>query len=143
MKAIDTNILVYAHRADNPWHEKGRAFVESALSGDERYGIPYHCLIEFFGVITNTRIFKIPTQPDMALKQCANLVAAPAVSILTESGDSFEILAPLLAKSRVSGSAVHDARIAAVCLENGVKLIYTMDRDFSRFGKLKAENPLR
>jgi predicted nucleic acid-binding protein len=55
---------------------------------------------------------------------------------------SFEILAPLIVKSRVIGSAVHDARIAAVCLEHGVRLIYTLDRDFSRFAGLKVQNPL-
>jgi predicted nucleic acid-binding protein len=40
------------------------------------------------------------------------------------------------------GSAVHDARIAAVCLEHGVRLIYSLDRDFSRFAGLKVQNPL-
>jgi hypothetical protein len=142
VKAIDTNILVYAHRADNGWHARAKEFVEAALTGDEKYGIPYHALVEFYGIVTNARIFKNPTTPDVAVKQCRNLIAAPAAEILTESHASFEILAPLIAKSRVSGSAVHDARIAAVCLEHGVRLIYTLDRDFSRFAGLKVQNPL-
>jgi len=143
MNAIDTNILVYAHRADNPWHESAKAFVETALTSDEKHGIPYHCLVEFFGIVTNARIFKNPTAPETAIRQCRNLVAAPAAEILTESNTSFEIFAPLLTKSRVTGAAVHDARIAAVCLENGVRIIYTVDRDFSRFTGLKVKNPLR
>jgi toxin-antitoxin system PIN domain toxin len=142
VNAIDTNILVYAHRADSPWHESAKAFVETALTSDEKHGIPYHCIVEFFGIVTNARIFKNPTAPETAIKQCRHLIAAPAVQILTESSSSFEILAPLLAKSRVTGSAVHDARIAAVCLENGVRVIYTLDRDFSRFAGLRVKNPL-
>lgn len=142
MKAIDTNILVYAHRADNLWHARAKEFIELALTGEEKIGIPYHALVEFYGIVTNTRIFKNPTAPEVAIKQCKNLIAAPAAEILTESNASFEILAPVIAKSRVIGSAVHDARIAAVCLEYGVRLIYTLDRDFSRFAGLKVQNPL-
>lgn len=142
MNAIDTNILVYAHRADNPWHAKARRFLETSLVGNTSVGIPYHCLVEFFGIVTNPRIFKNPTSSEDALSQCRNLLQAPALMLLTESGDSFDSLAGLLASSRVVGSSVHDARVASVCIENGVNTIFTLDRDFSRFKPLKAENPL-
>jgi predicted nucleic acid-binding protein len=36
---------------------------------------------------------------------------------------------------------VHDARIAACCLSNGVTELLTLDRDFSRFPQLKTRNP--
>lgn len=142
MVAIDTNILVYAHRADSSWHLKARSFLEAILQGNQTIGIPYHCLVEFYGIITHPRIFKIPTAGTDALRQCENLLRAPAISILTESGESFLSLSQVLAKSRVVGAAVHDARVASVCIENGVKKIYTLDRDFSRFTPLKSENPL-
>ncbi len=141
MNAIDTNILVYAHRLDNPWHQKARHFLESAFIEAQNFAIPYHCLVEFFGIVTNARIFKIPTTSDEALSQCANLLAAPGISILTESLDGFAILVDTLTQSHVTGSQVHDARVAAVCIENGVKVIYTLDRDFSRFAPLCAKNP--
>ena len=142
MNAIDTNILVYAHRLDSHWHVKARKFLESTLQGSRSVGIPYHCLVEFFGIVTNPRIFKLPTPSDEALRQCNNLLQAPAASLLTESADSFAGLSGILAKSRVIGAQVHDARVASVCIENGVRTIYTLDRDFSRFAPLKAENPL-
>lgn len=143
MLAIDTNILVYAHRADSTWHTKSKDFLETILQGDEKIGIPYHCVVEFYGIVTNPRIFKNPTSSVDAVRQCQNLLAAPAISLLTESGESFSTLAGVLSKSRVIGAAVHDARVAAVCIENGVKKIYTLDRDFSRFAPLKSENPLQ
>ncbi len=142
MNAIDTNILVYAHRRDVAWHEKARKFLETTLQGSQSIGIPYHCLVEFFGIVTNPRIFKSPTSGEEAVKQCENLLQAPALTVLTESSDSFSGLAGILVKSRVIGAQVHDARVASVCIENGVKIIYTLDRDFSRFAPLKSENPL-
>jgi len=48
----------------------------------------------------------------------------------------------LLRSSSVRGPQVHDARIAAICLENGVRELWTADRDFSRFPELKTRNPL-
>jgi uncharacterized protein len=142
MKAIDTNILVYAHRKDSPWHTRAKAFLEAVLQADENIAVPYHCLIEFFGIVTNPRIFKKPTETDDALGQCQNLLDAPALALLTDSTESFDILAGIVKKARIQGSAVHDARVAALCLENGIRVIYTMDRDFSRFAPLKVENPL-
>jgi hypothetical protein len=42
----------------------------------------------------------------------------------------------------VQGGAVHDARVAALCLRHGVRTLFTADRDFSRFPTLKVKNPL-
>ncbi len=37
---------------------------------------------------------------------------------------------------------IHDARIAAICIQNSVAALWTADRDFSRFASLKTRNPL-
>jgi predicted nucleic acid-binding protein len=37
---------------------------------------------------------------------------------------------------------IHDARIAAICIQYGVSELWTADRDFSRFAGLKTRNPL-
>jgi uncharacterized protein len=43
----------------------------------------------------------------------------------------------------VAGPKIHDARIAAVCLQNGIGELWTIDRDFSRYTGLKVWNPLK
>jgi predicted nucleic acid-binding protein len=45
-------------------------------------------------------------------------------------------------QGRTGGAQVHDARIAALCLEHGARELLTVDRDFSRFRNLAARNPL-
>ncbi|MEK6245650.1 MAG: hypothetical protein AABM33_14270 [Pseudomonadota bacterium] len=45
-------------------------------------------------------------------------------------------------RGRIEGGAIHDARIAALCLHHGVKELWTVDRDFSRFPALRVRNPL-
>jgi predicted nucleic acid-binding protein len=51
-------------------------------------------------------------------------------------------LRPLLLAARIAGPRVHDARVAALCLQHGVRELWTADRDFSRFAELRAINPL-
>jgi predicted nucleic acid-binding protein len=37
---------------------------------------------------------------------------------------------------------VHDARVVAICLGNGVSALWSADRDFGRFPALRVRNPL-
>ncbi len=48
----------------------------------------------------------------------------------------------LALKGKASGPRIHDARIAAICLQNGVAELWSADRDMSRFQALKVVNPL-
>jgi uncharacterized protein len=54
----------------------------------------------------------------------------------------YEDLRTLLTTSRVTGARVHDARIAALCLQHGVRELWSADRDFGRFPSLNVVNPL-
>jgi hypothetical protein len=48
----------------------------------------------------------------------------------------------LLRAGRVSGLQVHDARIAALCMQYGVGEPWTAGRDFNRYPQVKTRNPL-
>jgi predicted nucleic acid-binding protein len=77
--AVDTNILVYAHRADSPFHDRARAAPETPAAGPRPWAIPWPCVLEFFAVVTHPRIYKTatPTQTVFAqlraLQSLANL----------------------------------------------------------------------
>jgi predicted nucleic acid-binding protein len=61
---------------------------------------------------------------------------------LREEEGYWEVLAGLLRAARVSGPRIHDARIAAICVQHAVTELWTADRDFSRFAGLTTRNPL-
>ncbi len=139
MIAVDTNVLVYAHRVEAPHHERA-AEVVASLSAS-RWAIPWACVHEFLAVVTNPRIFTTPTPTAVALEAMSATQAAGAL-FLTEAGDHLTHLASLLAKSGAHGARIHDARIASVCLSHGVKELWTADRDFGYFPDLRTRNPL-
>lgn len=142
MIAVDANILVYAHRKDVEFHGRAYAVIERLARGHEPWAIPWTCLHEFLAIVSHPRVFKIPTPIDTALEQMNEWLRSPSVRTLAEEADYGELVTGLLKAARVQGPKVHDARIAAICLQHAVRELWTADRDFSRFPQLATRNPL-
>jgi toxin-antitoxin system PIN domain toxin len=140
--AVDTNILVYAHRKDSSFHARAAACVQSWAEGPSAWAIPWPCVHEFLAIVTNPRIFKVPTPLAGAIAQVEAWRQSPTLRLLAEDDGYWSALAGLLASSRVVAAKIHDARIAALALHHGVTELLSADRDFSRMAPLAVRNPL-
>jgi toxin-antitoxin system PIN domain toxin len=140
--AVDTNLLVYAHREDAEWHEPAYAALAGLAEGAAPWAIPWPCVHEFLAIATHARIYAPPTPMPRALDQVAAWMASPSLVLLGETGAYVDVLDRLVRTGRVAGPRVHDARIAALCLHHGVRELWTADRDFARFPELATRNPL-
>jgi uncharacterized protein len=141
--AIDTNILVYAHRGELAEHASARDAVVRLAEGRARWAIPWPCVYEFLAVVTHPRIFKPPTPVGHAIEQARAWMMSPTLALIGEEHETyFERFAELLQTSAAIGPRVHDARIAALCVHHGVTELWTADRDFSRFPGLRVRNPV-
>ncbi len=142
MIAVDTNLLVYAHRADSGWHDAAAATVRRLAEGRAAWAIPWPCLHEFLAIVTHPRIYDPPTPPAEALEQVDAWLESPSLALLAEAHDHWPTLSALVRAGRVVGGAVHDARIAALCRSHGVRELWSADRDFGRFPDVVVRNPL-
>ena len=142
MIALDTNLLVYAHREDAVWHEAAYACVRGLAEGGSPWAVPWPCLHEFLAIVTHPRIFSPPTPIARALDQVDAWLESPSLVLLAEGVAYWASLRALVAGGRVVGPLVHDARIAALGRDHGVDELWTADRDFSRFPDLPLRNPL-
>jgi toxin-antitoxin system PIN domain toxin len=142
MIAVDTNLLVYAHRKDSQWHATAESAVRSLAEGAVPWAIPWPCLHEFLAIVTHPRIYAPPTPQTAAIAQVEAWLASPTHVLLSEGPGYWEVLEAVLKASKVGGGQVHDARVAALCLHNRVSELWTADRDFSRFSALTTRNPL-
>ena len=142
MIAVDTNLLVYAHRVDNPFHTAAASLVRQLADGKSPWAIPWPCLHEFYSVVTNPRIYFVPTPVDVTIRQVDFWLESPGLQLLSETPAHWPHLRELLGKGKVQGAMVHDARIAALCLAHGVRELWSADRDFNRFPALRVRNPL-
>lgn len=68
MIAVDTNILVYAHREEyEEIHATCVTLLRPFIEGPEQWAIPYPCAYEFISVVTNPKLFDKPTPIEEAL----------------------------------------------------------------------------
>lgn len=142
MIALDTNLLVYAHRRDNPFHQDAARCVRSLAEGRSAWAIPWPCLHEFVSVVTHPRIYTPPTPLGRALDQVSAWLDSPSLVVLGETAGYWPTLEHLARAARTSGPRIHDARIAALCELHAVRELWSADRDFSRFPDLPLRNPL-
>lgn len=142
MIAIDSNILVYAMREDSPHHARANLLVRELAQGELPWAIPAHCLVEFTGIITHPRLYKPPTPLDDALEQIRYWRACPSLRVLSENPLFWHYFSLIAKAANVRGPEIHDVRIAALCLANGVTELWSADRDFKAFPELTVRNPL-
>ena len=143
MLAVDTNILVYAHRPEFENNDEAYEFITGLARGDQPWAIPWPCCHEFLSVVTNRKIWKeAASTPEDAWHQLRVWEASPMCRMIGETDGLMDVLEGFVNRPKVSGAIVHDARIAAICMANGVETLLTRDRDFSLFPQLPTRDPI-
>ena len=141
MIILDANVLVGAHRPDNPRNSALRPWLESAANGVEALGLTEVICAAFIRIVTHPRIFHDSTPLDRALDQMAQLRAQPSVVVVGPGRRHWEIMSELCRSADVRGGHVSDAHHAAVAIEHGATFV-TLDRGFGRFPGLRWRSPL-
>jgi hypothetical protein len=141
VRAFDTNVLVHAEMTTSPFHAVARrALIESA-QGPAPWAIPWPCVYEFLRVVTHPRVYHPPMPLAGALDDLRAIMGSPSLVLLGETERHAAIMLDLIQDSGASGNLIHDAHIAALCLEHGVSELVTGDRDFARFPQVRTVNP--
>jgi toxin-antitoxin system PIN domain toxin len=142
MIAVDTNILVYAHRRESEWCPAAYAAVKRLAEAEEPWAIPWPCIHEFLAIVTHPRIYDPPTPLGKAFAQVDLWLESPSLRLIGEMRGHWNELQAIAIRGKVRGGAIHDARIVAICREHGVRELWSADRDFARLGGVTVKNPL-
>ncbi len=142
MIAVDTNILVYAHRKDSQFHDAAVAQLRELAEGQHAWSIAWPSIHEFYAIVTHARIYRPPTPAARAFDQIDAWLASPSLVLLGETARHWTTLRTLISEAKIEGPQVHDARIAALCVQHGVRELWSADRDFGRFPQVTVRNPL-
>ena len=141
MRALDTNVLVFAEITSSPFHDRAVAVLKEAAEGIAPWALPWPCVYEFLRVVTHPRVYHPPVPLERARSDLRRILDSPSLRLLAETERHREILDRVVEASGATGNLVHDAHIAALCLEHGVSELVTGDRDFLRFPGLRVVNP--
>jgi predicted nucleic acid-binding protein len=116
--------------------------MRSLCEGSEPWAIPWPCVHEFFSVVTHPKIYTPPTPAPAAFLQLHVWLDAPSVRLIGESKEHLASLERIFLAAKLTGPAVHDARIAAICVSHGIRELWSLDRGFSRMAAIRVRNPL-
>jgi len=128
----DVNVLVYAHRAESPEHERYAAWLSDLANGDEPFALSELVLHGFVRVVTNARIFEPPSTIEQAFRFIDALAGVPGCLMIRPGPGHWSIFRKLCEDGRVRGKQVTDAVHAALAIESGCEWV-SADTDFGRF----------
>lgn len=138
MIAVDTNVLINAHRSMSEWHEAARARLTDLAEGSVPWALPVTVSWGFVRIVTQS-VFYPQTSMARALDFVAQLHASPSARVLNPGPRHWELLAETLRESRARGKAVSDAVIVTLCREHGVDTVLSADRDLLRYPWIKLD----
>ena len=141
MIAVDSNVLIYAHRAETDLHTVAARDLASLAEGTTGWGIPVFCIGEFVRIVTHRRVLNPPSTLAQALSFLEKVLASPTCRIVRPGPEFIDLFAETVSAASARGNLVFNAQIAALCREHGISTILTNDRDFRRFDHLRVRFP--
>jgi toxin-antitoxin system PIN domain toxin len=132
MRMPDVNVLIYAHRADDPAHEYYRSWLERLAAGAEPFALSLEVATAFVRIVTHARYPAGPTPLPQALAVIDALRQTPGCRLLAPGDRHWELFRQLCDTTRATGKRVGDARHVALALEHGCTWV-TRDADFQDF----------
>lgn len=139
--AVDTNLLIYAHRTAVPEHGAARRALERAAGGARGWGIAMASVAEFWSVVTHPASTGRASMPREAAAFMAALAEAGAH--LWQPGPGFaDRLLRVATQRNVRGTRIVDLSIALTAIEAGASEIWIHDGNFVSVAGLRVRDPL-
>lgn len=142
MIAIDTNLLVYAHRSGCPEHKQAKLAIERAAVDSGGWGIALPSLAEFWMVVTHPSCEGGPTEPAKARDFLFALIETGEPKIFLPGKEFGERLIRKAADMGVAGIRIFDLQIGLLAVEDGATELWTHDAGFLHIPELTVKDPL-
>jgi predicted nucleic acid-binding protein len=142
MIALDTNLLVYAHREGAPEHQAARAAIFEALNDSRGWGICLPSIAEFWSIVTHPRIPGGPSSSRVVTHFFHSLITQGRGHIWTPGPGFGQRLLRWAASLKIQGKRIFDLQIALIALEHGAQEIWTHDSHFVSVPTVKVHDPL-
>jgi hypothetical protein len=140
--ALDVNLLLYASDVSSRFHEPARAFLVRLSQGPEIAYVFWPVISGYLRIATHPAVFERPLTPDEAMANIDGLLSLPHVQAPGEGERFWPRFREVAEEAGARGNLVPDAHVVALMRENGVRTIWTHDRDYRRFEGTEVRDPL-
>jgi len=139
--SLDVNVFLYASDRSNERHHAAREFLEKCAAQPEVLCLAWPTLMAYVRIATHPSIFAAPLSPEDALSNVSTLLALPHVRVVSEQEGFLDAYKHVTANAPARGNLVPDAHVATILFQNGVRTLYSNDRDFRKFESLDVRDP--
>jgi toxin-antitoxin system PIN domain toxin len=139
--SLDANVLLFASDRTSDRHPSARDFLESCAASPEVLCVTWPTIMAYLRIATHPSIFAAPLTPEEALANLNALLALPQTRVVSEQDGFMDAYLHVTASTTVRGNLVPDAHVAAILFQNGVRTLYSNDRDFRKFESLDVRDP--
>ena len=143
MIALDTNLLVYAHREGAPEHDRARTAVLKALDDDRGWGICLPSVTEFWSIVTHPKMPGGPSAANVVNHFFHYLITEGHGNLWTPGAGFGQRLMKWATVLKVRGKRIFDLQIALIAMEHGAQEVWTHDQNFAAVPGIKVSDPLR
>ena|SRR5438552_12705293 len=142
MIALDTNLLVYAHREGASEHAKACEAILKALDDPRGWGICLPTVSEFWSIVTHPKIPGGPSSAAVVTHFFHYLVSEGHGNIWSPGPGFGQRLMRWAASLKVRGKRIFDLQIAVIAFEHGAHEIWTHDQKFVSVPAVKVHDPI-
>lgn len=138
---FDANVLLYASDETSSFHEQARSFLERTAGGDELVYLFWPTVMAYLRIATHPAVFEQPLRPADAVANVDRLLQLSHVQTTGEQDRFWASYRQVAGEADARGNLVSDAHLVALMVENGVRTVWTRDRDYRRFSGIEVRDP--
>jgi len=139
--AVDANLLLYASDEESPLHEQAMGLLDRIAIGPEIAYLFWPVTMAYLRIATHPAIFARPLSHADARANVEALFDLPHVQAIGEADGFWDRFGEVADDVAPTGNLVPDAHLVALMLANGVRTIWTRDRDYRKFRGIRAHDP--
>jgi toxin-antitoxin system PIN domain toxin len=138
---FDANVVLYASDEASDYHRAALDFLAGVASGNELVYLFWPTAMAYLRIATHPAIFDRPLRPAEAVGNIETLLALPQVQVVGEHDRFWASFRRVAGDVDARANLVADAHLVALMVENGVRTIWTHDRDYRRFDAIDVRDP--
>jgi len=138
---LDANLLLYASDRASPFRERANELLAELAAGPAIVYLLWPTVMAYLRLSTHPSVYAHPLSPGEASANIERLLRLPHVQGPGEQEGFWDVYLGVASDVDARGNLVPDAHLVSLMIQNGVRTIWTHDRDYRKFTGIEARDP--
>jgi len=138
---LDANLLLYASDESSPFYVRAGRLLEELAAGPAIVYLFWPTVMAYLRLATHPAVFDRPLTPEDANANVERLLARPHVQTPGEQDRFWRVYRGTADDVGARGNLVPDVHLVSLMIQNGVRAIWTHDRDYRKFKGIEVRDP--